>query len=160
MFNGNDNHFSSRQYLLKYTPKVRGCRIDQYRIAKELFLTDLTIIYSQSESTYYKYSNPDIGSTQKELIKVFKHKVYTFNINLYVISSCQSHFIIQFIKYYIGKYPNVYKITLYGGKSKRGLQCQAKIREIPRIGENTEMFTNVPVRRGVGSCEIESKGLS
>ena len=33
-------------------------------------------------STYYKCSDPDIGSTEQELINIFKHKVYTFYINL------------------------------------------------------------------------------
>ena len=35
-----------------------------------------------------------------------------------------------------------------------------KIQEMPRIRENTEMFTIVPVKRGVGVSEIESKGIS
>ena len=46
---------------------------------------------------YYKCSNEEVGSTEQELIKSVKHKVYLFYINLEVISPCQSHLIIQFI---------------------------------------------------------------
>ena len=33
------------------------------------------------EPTSYKCSNPDVGSTEQELINVFEHKIYTFYIN-------------------------------------------------------------------------------
>ena len=43
-------------------------------------------IYKLSKSTYYKCSNINEGSTEKELIKIFEHKVYTLYIKLLVIT--------------------------------------------------------------------------
>ena len=34
------------------------------------------------DSTYYKCSNTDVGSTEQEIMKKIEHKVYTFYINL------------------------------------------------------------------------------
>ena len=31
---------------------------------------------------------------------------------------------------------------------------------MPRIGEKTEMFTTIPVKKGVGGWKFESKGVS
>ena len=35
-----------------------------------------------------------------------------------------------------------------------------KIWEISIKGENTEMFTTIPIKQGVWGCKIESKGIS
>ena len=34
------------------------------------------------ESTYYNFSNIGVESTEQELINIFKHKVYSFYMNL------------------------------------------------------------------------------
>ena len=37
----------------------------------------------RNDSTYYKCSNTDVGSTKQELIIIFEHKIYQFNTNLF-----------------------------------------------------------------------------
>ena len=41
-----------------------------------------TKIDERSESDYYKCSNPNVGSTEQELIDIFEHKIYSFLLNL------------------------------------------------------------------------------
>ena len=41
----------------------------------------------------------------------------------------------------------------------RGAHSSGMLREIPKRGQKTEMFTTVSVKRGVGGLEIENKGL-
>ena len=48
------------------------------------------------DSTYYKFSNTEVGSTKQELVNIFKHIIYLFYIHVLVTSHCQSHLIIQF----------------------------------------------------------------
>ena len=47
--------------------------------------------------SYYMYSNPDVCFTERELIKISEHKIYSFYIHWWVIYQCQSHSSIQFI---------------------------------------------------------------
>ena len=41
--------------------------------------------------------NPDVGSTEQELINISEHKIYKFDIHWWVISQRRSHSIIWFI---------------------------------------------------------------
>ena len=50
-----------------------------------------------SNSTYSKCSNPDEVSTEREIINIFKHKIYSCSIYLWLDFHCPSHFIFQFI---------------------------------------------------------------
>ena len=43
------------------------------------------------------WSNSDVGSTEQELINIFKHKIYSFCVYRWLIFHRQSHSIIQFI---------------------------------------------------------------
>ena len=38
----------------------------------------LSILHKQEDLTYYKFSNTNVGSTERELINSFENKIYTF----------------------------------------------------------------------------------
>ena len=59
---------ATKSSYVKYKYKI-------YLYQKMLILLDLSTLY-------YKWSNPDVVSTEQELINIFKHQIYKFDLNL------------------------------------------------------------------------------
>ena len=87
----------------------------------------------RGDSTYYMCSNPDVGSTEQELINIFEHQIYAFYLHERIIPQCQSHYSIQFIAARSSEKQSKLSISISGSRSPK-ITLSICINQLVRCG--------------------------